>query len=242
MSISCALLWAGAGRASTSVEAVSQILMRHMSQGVHEAKPGDWISYRVNAGGGRVSFWRFSVVGAEKDSRGRDAIWIEIEVGQHGELLAPLAQIRILVAHEAGLTPRGVTRVFVALGADQPREIAPDELDRLLPPGAALGRKLPTPMDSLDTIRPGPEIKLMTLAGTLPAVPVEIYRQGSLVQRVWMSYRLPLLHLAKLEIPAIGHAMEVNGFGLNASARLILPAADEPRIRLERGARTAASP
>lgn len=228
----CAVASLDALAASGATDSVAQVLLRHMAQGVRDARPGDWISYRTDAGGGRVSFWRFSVVGAEKDVRGRDSLWIEIELGDHSDLRAPLAQIRMLVARETGLTAEAVTRVLVALGADQPQEISPEQLGRILQPEGAPARVRPEPIAS-ETIRPGRESRLMTHAGTLSAVPIEIYRGGTLVERVWMSYRLPLLHLAKLELPGIGHVMEVRDFGFDARPRMALPAAEQAKVRLE---------
>ena len=229
----CALMWTGRVRASHPNDLVAEALLCHMAQGVRDARPGDWISYRTDAGNGRVSFWRFSVVGAEKDARGRDSLWIEIELGQHGELRAPLAQIRMLVARQTGLITEGVTRVYVALGVDRPQEISPGQLPAILPTGHEEDRGLQSDAGEA-TVRSGTEHRLMTYAGTLPAIPIETYRQGSLVQRIWMSHRLPLLHLAKLEMPGIGHAMEVTGFGEDARPRMVLPLpANESRVRLE---------
>ncbi|HXN40822.1 MAG TPA: hypothetical protein VN918_03470, partial [Myxococcaceae bacterium] len=227
----CALVSAGRARAGQSTDSVADALLRHMAEGVRDARPGDWISYRTDAGNGRVSFWRFSVVGAEKDARGRDSLWIEIELGQHGDLRAPLAQIRMLVARQTGLSSEGVTRVYVALGVDRPQEISPEQLRTLLPSLPESDRSLLPSDADWATVRPGSESRLMTHAGTLPAIPIETYRQGSLVQRIWISHRLPLLHLAKLEMPGIGHAMEVTGFGDGALPRMVLPPDGEAKVR-----------
>jgi hypothetical protein len=229
----CALVSAGRARAGLSTDSVAEALLRQMARGFSDARPGDWISYRTDAGNGRVSFWRFSVVGAEKDARGRDSLWIEIELGQHRDLRAPLAQIRMLVARQTGLITEGVTRVYIALGVDRPQEISPEQLRSLLPSGHEPERGgLQSDADGA-TVRPGTESRLMTHAGTLPAIPIETYRQGSLVQRIWMSHRLPLLHLAKLEMPGIGHAMEVTGFGKDARPRMVLPLGNESKVRSE---------
>ena len=74
----------------------------------------------------------------------------------------------------------------------------------------------------------------MTLAGTVAAIPVEVMLRGTVLKRLWMSRQVPVLHLAKLEIPAIEHAMEVRDFGIDAKPRMVLPSPDEPRIRMER--------
>ena len=220
-----------AAEAIGSVDPVAQALIRHMSHGASDAKRGDWISYRTDAGGGRVSFWRLSAVGAEKDALGRDALWVEVELGQHENLRAPLLQMKMLIARGEGLGADGVTRLFVAIGADPPQEISPDRLHTLWrsPPAGAHG-------PGEEIIRTRDERRLMTHAGTLPAIPIEIYHRGSLIERIWMSHRLPLLGLAKLEMPSIGHAMEVTGFGHDAVPRMILPDGGEPEIRLDRQA------
>jgi len=225
-----AVLVFGAAGSIGSMDPVAQVLIRHMAQRASDANPGDWISYRTEAGGGRVSFWRLSAVGAEKDALGRKALWIEIELGQHEDLRAPLLQMKMLVARGEGLAREGVTRLLVAIGADPPQEIPPDRLRALWrsPPVA----RAVSPSEEI--IRTGEEARLMTRAGTLPAVPVEIYHRGLLVERIWMSHRLPLLGLAKLEILSIGHAMEVTGFGRDAVPRMILPDRDDPKIRLDR--------
>jgi len=148
LTLCAALVSAGRVKASPANDSVAEALLRHMARGISDARPGDWISYRTDAGNGRISFWRFSVVAAEKDARGRDSLWIEIELGQHGDLRAPLAQIRMLVARQTGLTTEGVTRVYVALGVDRPQEVSPEQLRTLLPSGPEQDRiRLPSDAD-----------------------------------------------------------------------------------------------
>src|SRR5262249_61955755 len=93
-----------------SVDPVAQALIRHMAHGARDAERGDWISYRTDAGGGRVSFWRLSAVGSEKDALGRDALWVEVEVGQHEELRASLLQMKVMGARGEGLGAGGGTQ------------------------------------------------------------------------------------------------------------------------------------
>ncbi len=228
-----AVFTVGTASSDASVDPLVQALLRHMAQGVSDAKPGDWISYRTDAGGARISFWRFAAVGRETDSLGRDSLWIEIELGPHEDLRAPLAQIKMLVARERGLAAEGISRVFVALGADKPQEISPEQLHAVWRSPLPAGQVRREPPSGEETIRPGNEARLMTRAGTLPAIPIEIYHQGLLIQRIWMSHRLPLLRLAKVEMPSIGHAMEVTGFGVDARPRMVVPKNAEPNIRLE---------
>ena len=74
----------------------------------------------------------------------------------------------------------------------------------------------------------------MTAAGTVAAIPVEVMFRSTVVKRLWMSRQVPVLHLAKLEIPAIEHSMEVRDFGIDAKPRMVLPGPDDPKIRVER--------
>ncbi len=218
-----------AAQGISSIDPVAQALIRHMAAGPSDAKPGDWISYRIDAGSGRVSFWRLSAVGAQKDALGRDALWIEVELGHHRNLRAPLLQMKMLVARK-GLAAERVSRLLVAIGTDPPQEISPDRLRTLWhsPPRATIHNS------GAEIIRAGKETRLMTHAGTIAAIPIEIYLRGTLVERIWMSHRMPLLGLAKFEMPLIGDSMEVTGFGHDAAPRMILPDGADPNIRLDR--------
>lgn len=73
----------------------------------------------------------------------------------------------------------------------------------------------------------------MTLAGTVAAVPVEVVMKNTVIKRMWLSREIPLLNLAKIEIPGIGHAMEVAEYGIDAKPRMRIPAPDAPKIKLE---------
>ncbi len=217
-----------AAQAIGSKDPVAQALIRHMADGPIDAKPGDWISYRIDAVSGRVSFWRLSAVGAEKDALGRDALWIEVELGHHPDLRAPLLQMKMLVAR-AGLAAERVSRLLVAIGADPPQEISPDRLRALWQPMP----RWTIHNSGADIVRTGEETRLMTYAGTVAAIPIEIHVGGSVIERIWMSHRLPLFGLAKFEMPLIGHSMEVTGFGRDAAPRMILPDGADPNVRLD---------
>lgn len=227
----------GASGSLDPADPIDRALIRHLADGSSDARPGEWISYRADGGGKRVSFWRFAAVGDEKDAAGREAMWVEIELAAHPDLRAPIFQMKMLVAREEQSGTERVSRLFVVLGADPPQEISQDQVYRLLHVPGSVDARLMAVDDSVSTeeiIRTGEETRLMTRAGTLPAVPIEVYFRGSLVERIWMSRRLPVLGLAKLEMPAIGYSMEVTGFGQDAVPRMILPQAVDPKIRLER--------
>jgi hypothetical protein len=196
------------------------------------ARVGEWVTYRLDGGGGRASFWRMAVVGETRDKQGREAVWIEMELGQHPELAAPLAQVRVLVARSVGLSSGGVTRLQVAQGFDRPREVSPEAfpafLHAPLPPAPPSGWAGPV------QVRTGAALRLMTPAGTLSARPIELVLGRLVVRRLWLSPEVPVLGLAKLELPAAGQVMEVEAHGTDAEPRMAPPAPEAPQIQLER--------
>ncbi len=231
VSMLLALLGAG-NEARSGVGPVGEALFEQLSQGLAHASVGDWAEYEVRGGAGRSSYWRLAAVDEEADERGRPALWIEIEVGQHAQLAAPLAQIRMLVAKRTGLEADGITRLFVALGSDRPQEVPAHSMQRMrrelrLPPSSTF---LAGEAEGV-TIESGRQASLMTGAGTIRSVPIEVLRAGTVIQRIWISDRIPLLHLSKLEVPAIGYSMVVGAFGMNATPRMILPSARRGRDR-----------
>jgi len=212
---------------------VVRSLMEHMSRGVRATQVGDWVTYKLDGGGKRVHYWRLAAVGQEKDRLGRDALWIEIDLGTHPAMAAPLAQMKMLVAKETGISAQGITRLIVASGFDPPQEYSPEALALALGkeptaprPGAASAGPRPT-------IQSGRETQLMTLAGTVPAVPLEVRYRSTVIKRMWMSREIPVLQLAKVEIPGIGQAMEVRDFGVDAKPLMPIPPADRPKVKLE---------
>ncbi len=207
-------------------------LMEHMSRGMRETKVGDWVTYKLDGGGRRVHYWRIAAVGQEKDRLGRDALWIEIDLGTHPGMAAPLGQMKMLVAKETGISSQGITRLIVASGFDRPQEYSPEALSQALNKEPAA--KKPAPAAGVSPgIRSGPETQLMTLAGTVPAVPLEVRYRSTVIKRLWMSREIPVLQLAKIEIPGIGQSMEVRDFGVNAKPLMALPEPDAPKVRLE---------
>jgi hypothetical protein len=73
----------------------------------------------------------------------------------------------------------------------------------------------------------------MTPAGTVTAVPVEVLYRSTVVKRTWLSREIPILNLAKIEIPRIAHAMEVHEYGVNAKPRMLLPDPKTPLVKME---------
>jgi len=225
---------------------------------LQEARVGDWVSYRIVGGRGREGHWRMAVVGEELDALGRSAVWLEMEFGAEAKLAAPLLQFRMLVARDAGLVASGVSRLIVAFGFDRPQELEPSAIERVLSgrgaaeieggwqnghsapgPAGRNGHSAPRPLSPVGaedklTVRRGGQVRLLTAAGTVSATPIELFYRRTLVQRFWISPDVPVLHLARIELPATSHSMEATGYGHDATARVSEPSASTPKIRLER--------
>jgi hypothetical protein len=241
------LLVAAPAGAAPPAPAVKELLA-HMSRGMRAAKVGDWVTYRMDGGGARVHYWRLAVVGEEKDKLGRDAVWLEMDMGTHPEFRSPLGQMRMLVARdEAGeIQYDAITRLFMAGPFNRPQELTQEALDHVVKTQqqereareqrkAARAAATPVPANpsARPVIRSAKEARLMTHAGTVSAVPVEVVYRTTVVKRMWMSREIPLMHLAKIEIPGIGQTMEVAGYGIDAKPRMVLPLPETPKVRLE---------
>lgn len=195
-------------------------------------KVGEWVTYRIKSPRA-TNYLRIAVVGEEKDKKGRPAVWVEIDAGGHHAMEAPMMQLRFLQARGQPLDREGVTRMFVAIGTGKPQEVEPSRLPEMLGE-----RQKPMVQGSYS-----PELKvsasaaarLMTLAGTIEARKTEIRVGQVLLHQIWVSDRVPLMKLAKLDMPAIRHAMEVRDFGIDARPRMVLPSADEPKLNIEPG-------
>jgi len=212
---------------------MGEALLEHLAKGLSDAAVGEWASYQLTRADGRTSHWRLAAVGQETDQRGRPALWIEMEIGQHAESAAPLAQIRMLVANRSGSKADAISRLIVAVGADPPQEVPPHSL-------GALRRELRSAPASRDpegadgiAIHSGQESSVMTGAGTIRSTPIEILHLGTVIQRIWIARRVPLLHLSKLEVPAIGYSMVVAAFGRDATPRIALPSTRPRAIAFE---------
>ncbi len=150
---------------------------------------------------------------------------------------APLSQIRMLIARGEGVAfdANGITRLVVAMGFDKPQEYSDEALTWALtnhgkpkPPEAKQTKARVTPV-----VRSGQETRLMTPAGTVTAVPIEVLYRSTVVKRTWLSREIPILNLAKIEIPRIAHALEVHEYGVNAKPRMLLPDPKAPLVKME---------
>lgn len=212
---------------------VGKALTEPLKLGITQAKVGEWATFRIDGGPDRVHFWRVAIVGEETDKKGRPACWLELDMGQHPAMKAPLMQLKLLVARAVGLNADGVTRAIIAVGTEKPNELADDAAARLLqdespPPHPAPG-KLPVELKSFA----GAPTRLVTLAGTVTATPVETRLRSSVVKRIWVSEQIPLLKVAKMEIPGIGQTIEVRDFGINAQPQMVMPRPGTAKIQLE---------
>jgi hypothetical protein len=211
-------------------------LVSRVVAGSLDARVGEWVTYQLD--GGRVGrpggFWRMAVVGEEQDARGRPAIWVEMEFGTHPAMRAPLMQLRMLVAR--GLhDDKPITRMFLALGFDKVKELSDKALADILdqaPPEKQPRQAVPAHLREHARVRTQPPSRLMTFAGTVTATAHEVLFKSTVVQRIWTSDEIPFLHLARVEVPSIGHVFEVHDYGMDARPRFILPTSKVPRLEL----------
>ncbi|NMO21752.1 hypothetical protein HPC49_38420 [Pyxidicoccus fallax] len=216
-------------------------LMDHMARGARDSKVGDWVTYRMDGGGARVHYWRIAVVGQEKDRYERDAVWLEVEFGTHPAMRSPLGQMKMLVAlGEEHPTRHAITRLIASAGYGKPQEYSREALEQALSEEKQRNtgdedepRPAPKASRPVPVVRSGKEARLMTHAGTVSAVPVEVVLHSTVLKRIWMSREIPVIQLAKVEIPGIGQAMEVAEYGVDAKSRIRMPLPNEPQIRLE---------
>jgi hypothetical protein len=204
-----------------------------------DAKVGQWATYRLDGGSpGREFFWRLAVVGEKRDAKGRPAQWVEMEFGAHPAMAAPLAQWKVLVAKGKGFDQDGVSEMYVGIGTGRVQQVASESLEHSFGAEEAPRPKPKGPKPELPAemrVRRTQPTQLMTLGGTVTAVATEVMYRDTVIKRIWVSDQIPLLHLAKIEIPAIRHSMEVRDFGVDARPRIVLPGPDVPMLSLEPG-------
>jgi hypothetical protein len=190
---------------------------------------GSWVTLLLEAGPSRRSFLRLALVGEERDSRGRDCVWMELELGEHPSFAAPLARIAVLSVRGVALSPESVSRLLVAPATEPPREVDPAQLAAWVPP-QALGASIRFEGVGHQRARE----RIVTPAGELETWRIETRLRGALVHRAWVSARVPIVGLARLEVPSLGQRLEVFGFGGAAKRRMPWPDPNAPTIRLER--------
>jgi hypothetical protein len=210
----------------------TKVMVEQLSHGLPAAEVGQWVTYQLMTEQGRRSFWRLAVVGNDRDAKGRDAAWVEMEFSETAKMVAPLFQMRMLVARNGGLDANAISRVFVAAGVGKPMELDPKSVAQMYekPPATAIAE----PATRKDAhVQTGKPEQLMTLAGTLNAVPIEVMYRKTVVERFWMSKQIPVLQLAKVEIPGIETGMEVRDYGLDARPMMRLPDPNETKLTLD---------
>jgi hypothetical protein len=203
-------------------------------------KVGQWVTYQLNGGGDRTHFWHLSIVGGERDSKGRDAVWLEIDIGTHPKMVSPLLQMRFLYAPSVGLNAEGVTRAYLGYGVEKPVELDEAATAQMFLPVAASApteAAAPSPAGAPQlkvVTRVGALSRLVTAAGSVSATPVEVLLRQTVVKRMWLSAQVPILGLAKLELPALSHTMEVRDFGVDARPQMVTPSPGTPKVGVER--------
>ncbi|PTL76133.1 hypothetical protein [Vitiosangium sp. GDMCC 1.1324] len=233
----CVLALALMGAAPSGLSREGRMLFEATPERL-DARVGEWVTYQMD-GGPQQGFLRLAVVAEQKDSQGRDAVWVELELGQHAELKAPLAQFLMLVARDTGLRAEGVSRLLVTQGFEKLQEVAPDALPFFLgSPGNPSRPPLPPPSPRLSaeqgsTVSRGRPARLMTLAGTVTAEPLEVRHRQLVLKRYWVSREVPILRLAKLEFPPIRYTLEVRDYGVDAQPRMVPPAPGDKKMTLE---------
>lgn len=239
------LLWLAAAPAPApalppELQRVQGVLQEHMKGGVPETKVGAFVLYQFAGGAGteRVHFVRLAVTGEAVDAQGRPAWWMELEVGTHAKLVAPMAQMKMLVAKTEGISAKGVSRMIVSWGTVKPQELDAAAIAVLLKPperDPAEPAEAPGPKAHAEfNTRTGKPTRLVTLGGTVEAVPVEIRLRATVVKRIWLSRQVPLLQLARLELPAIDHSMELRDYGFDAKPRILMPPEGSPLVGVTR--------
>lgn len=226
-----------------AADPLSQTIIQRLGRGLQDPKIGQWVTYQLKGDDQRGGFMRLAIVGKQKDKVGREASWLEIEVGQNPNFVAPLFQMKLLIASKNGLQSDGISRAVVAIGAGQPQEVDPKSLSGRKSKGAdepdqwILANEKPINPSKV-VARAGKPKLLMTAAGTVDALPVELVYRSTVFQRYWLSKEIPVLQLAKIEIPGIENSLEVRDYGLDAKPMIHFPDPNAPKISLEPGAAT----
>jgi hypothetical protein len=216
------------------VRQAQSVLAQHMKGGVPETKVGSWVLYQFNGGANRVHFMRLAVTGEEADKKGRPAWWMELEMGSHAKMVAPVAQMRMLVAKDAGISKDGVSRMIVSWGTVKPQELDEQAIALMFQEQPAAPAEAPAGRGEVNKAQlsshTGKPTRLVTLGGTVDAVPVEIRLRDTMIKRIWLSRQVPLLQLARLELPAIQHVMELRDYGADAKPRIVMPTPGTPLV------------
>jgi hypothetical protein len=204
-----------------------------------DARVGEWVTYQLK-GGPTQGFMRLAVVAEQKDAQGRDAVWMELEFGEHPELKAPLAQYLLLVARDTGLRREGISRLFATQGFEKPQEVDTEAMPFFVgkPEKDTSRPTLPPPSARLPAgegtrVNRGPPSRVMTLAGTVTAEPLEVRHRQLVLKRYWLSREIPILRLAKIEFPPIRYTLEVRDHGVDARPRMVPPSPSDKKITLE---------
>lgn len=200
------------------------------------ARVGEWVTYRADGGGARVSYLRLAVVEAAVDSQGRAAVWVELEVATHPDFTSPLARLAVLAARSEGLARGGVTRFILAAGAGAPEEVPVERLDGFLPPAlreVTTGQRTAPRTASTVGLPRRIERVVSTHAGTFTASCFDAVSDSVTLHSVCTHPAVPLFGWLVWELPSVGHSLRLHAYG-TAARRRMLPGANRPTIGQER--------
>jgi hypothetical protein len=172
-----------------------------------------------------------AAVEAAKGAHGEDLLWLEIELGTDSSFVSPMAQLRMLVPHVLDLEQKDVQRLIVGIGGQKPTEFEPTTV---LLANASDERIRPAPTrQSVQLDKVGNAVDIQTRAGPVRASPYRLIHGGKVIQVYWLSPTVPLLHLAKIEIPKLEQSLVIHDFGTDATSRVSLPSVNSPNTNVE---------
>lgn len=211
-----------------SSPAASEDALRSAARVAGATKVGDWVTYRIDGGPGRGAFWRMAAVEEQKGVHGEDLVWLEVELATSPSFAAPMAQFRMLVPHVLNFERQDVQRLLVGFGEAGSEEVGAGALDESL----SL-RESPTARPPVSVQRDESFGVVQTQTGPVKALRYRLVQAGKILQIYWVSAEVPLLHLAKIEIPGLDQALVVHDFGTDARSRISIPDPARQKIGIE---------
>ncbi|MFN0064001.1 MAG: hypothetical protein ACKVPX_15950 [Myxococcaceae bacterium] len=185
--------------------------------GVPPVRVGDWVTFRAQTDSGD-HFFQLSVVGVvAADAATGSAATLEIafHAGVEPQMRSPLVSLRLRwpLAADGRLDSEAIAvaaaSVFGGAFAPFPRPFRPDSARLVGSVHRGRGH----------VVRREEGVAVKTGRGWVRSVEVDLVYNSRVVQRMWMSDAVPLLSLAKLEVPALGYAVTVVDFGRDATPK-----------------------
>jgi len=189
---------------------------------------GRWMVYRLQAGPTRTHFLRLALVRPTTPGVTPGLLWLEMEIGTHPELIAPLARLRAVVDVGAGRASHpqveGLGQLLSSVGLDAVAELPVDwggvrdywrNTDSQSDGGGALPVR-------------GRRARIRTHAGELDAIPITWSLHSKATKRLWISDQLPLWGVARWEVQGLKRSMEIWSYGEGAVTAFPESAVREP--------------